>query len=130
MDTFLLTDWITISGDGGVGAGNITSIAQSTDQWLELPEHEDFSFVLEVKQVTGTVTMNVETAPTKQDSSFVAVLTPFAMSVGTRSDSALFSNALVPVSQFLRWRLSNPGGSGVWNATFRLWVSASSYGGT
>ena len=131
MDTFLLTDWITVSGDGGgPGAPNVKSIAQSSDQWLELPEHEDVSFVLEVKSVTGTVTMNFETSPTKQESGFAAMLTPFAMSTGRRADAALFSNALVPLAHFLRWRVSNPGAAGIWDATFRIWVSASSPGGS
>ena len=60
MDSFLVTDFITIRG-----ASTVTEVIQSAEQWLELPEHEDVQFFLEVKDLseeeTGRLRTEIET---------------------------------------------------------------------
>lgn len=129
MHAILLADWTTISADGGAGVSKVTSLAQASSGWLDVGDAEDLTFLLDVREVTGAVTMSYETSPAKDDASFVAMVKPFTLAVGTRAHAALFTNAVVPAARFVRWRLSNPGGSGTWDATFRLWVSTSSPGG-
>jgi hypothetical protein len=119
MDSILLQNWTVISG-----ATTLTSIAQGADSWLDLGDYEDVSFILEVKEVTGTVTMNYETSPSFEDASFIACVTPFTLTTGVRTDRVLAAYASVPVSQYLRWRLTNPGGAGTWDTVFRIWLSA------
>jgi hypothetical protein len=105
------------------GGSALTSIAQGGDHWLDLGDYEDVQFVLEVKEVTGTVTMNYETSPSFEELSFLACVKPFTLATGVRSDTVLAAYAAVPVSQYLRWRLSVAGGSS-WDAVFRIWLSA------
>lgn len=119
MDGTLLQNWVDISGSTA-----LTSITQGADLWFDLGDCEDVSFYLEVKEVTGTVTMNYETGPSAlEDASFLACVVPFTLVTGVRVDRVLASYANVPAAQFVRWRLSNPGGAGSWDAMFRIWIS-------
>ena len=125
MDSFVMTDWLTILGNDG-------SIVQPASGWLELDhdgqEREDVSFFLEVKQASN-VSMSYETSPNAlQESQFVAIVAPFAMSTGVRVDVASADSVAVPAAGLLRWRLTSSGG-GSFSATFRLAVAAHAYGG-
>lgn len=124
MDAQLLTDWITIAGAGS------SPVTQPSTQWLDVPEHEDIVFFLEVKEVAGTVTLAYETSATRDDGSFVALVAPFALAVTTvpRTDAALLAYAEAPLARFVRWRLTGAGTPG-WDAVFRVWVAACSSGG-
>jgi len=125
MDSFLLTDWITIQCDP-----SLTSITQSASTWLDLPDVEDVQLTLDVKEASAganSVTMNYETGATRQDSGFVPLVAPFAMATGVRVDQAPFAIAMNPFARFLRWRLTASSAGSVWQATFRIWVSAHSY---
>ncbi|MGD0530528.1 MAG: hypothetical protein ABSE49_35670 [Polyangiaceae bacterium] len=118
MDSILLQNWVTISADQ-----SLTSIGQGADQWFDLGDYEDIQLILEVTEVTGTVTMNYETSPSFEEASFMACVTPFTIATGVQYNSVLAAYAPVPVAQYLRWRLSSPGGSG-WDVMFRIWLSA------
>ena len=129
MESFLLTDWTTISADGGVGVANVTSVPQSASEWLDLGAFEDATFTLDVREVTGAVSISYETSPTREDGLFVPMLPVVTLAVGVRSDLASFQFASFPLARYVRWRLSNPGAAGTWGATFRVWVAAHGYGG-
>ncbi len=124
MDPCLLSDWIAISG-----SSSVTSITQPASQWKDLADHEDAVFFLEVKELSGTVTMFYESSPTCQDQLFVPVIPAFTMAAGKKVDPALFSTGGFPLCRYLRWRLtgSNAGGA-PWSSTFRIWVALYSYG--
>jgi hypothetical protein len=117
VDSALLQTWLSVGGSSA-----ITSLTQGADLWLDIGDHEDVGFVLEVKAVTGTVTMNYESSPSVEDASFLGCVLPFTITTGVRSDRLLASYALVPPGQYVRWRLSTGGGSS-WNVTFRIWLS-------
>lgn len=123
MDPCLLTDWTSIGGDGSV-----TSITQPASQWKDLPDHEDAVFFLEVKELTGTVTILYESGPTCQDQLFVPVIPGFTMTTGKKVDRALFSTGGFPLCRYLRWRLMGSNAGASWTATFRVWVALYSYG--
>jgi hypothetical protein len=121
VDTFVLQDLTTIQG-----TDTSASIPQSTSGWLELPEHEDLVFYTDVRGTTGTVAISFETAPSRLEQGFVAMIGPITLSgAAVRVDKALFATAVVPVAQFVRWHLT---GSGTpWGATFRVVIAAYSY---
>jgi hypothetical protein len=130
MDGWLLQDFCTISGNF---TGGVASIPQSAHRYLDIGEHEDLVFYLDVRNfaaTTGTVSMAYETAPTQEDQAFLPMVAPFALTgPGVRVDRAFFSTAGIPPARFVRWRLflgGTPTG-GVWDATFRVWVAAYSY---
>lgn len=129
MDGWLLQDFCTISGNA---TGGVTSISQSAHRYLDIGEHEDLVFYLDVRNfaaTTGTLTMAYETAPTQEDQGFLPMVAPFALTgPGVRTDRAFFSSAAVPPARFVRWRLFVTGATGgAWDATFRVWVAAYSY---
>lgn len=116
MDTFLLQDWITIAGHEPV------SIAQSAHQYVDIGRHEDLVFYLDVRECSGGVVASYETAPTRQDGAFFAMIAPITLVAGVRVDRVFFSTAAVPPARFVRWRLS--ASSANCTATFRVWVCA------
>jgi hypothetical protein len=119
MDAALLQSWTTIAG-----TSVIASVPQSAHEYLDIGEHEDLAFYLDVRRLTGGVTINYETSPTAEDSGFLPIIRPFAISaMGLRVDNAFFAFAATPAARFVRWRLSNSGGVN-WNVTFRIWVVA------
>ena len=116
MDTKYLTEWITIRLDTAVLSGT-----QSAAEWLDLHDYEDVTLTLEVAALSGAITMNLETAATRQDSAFVPLVGAFAMATGVRVDAAPASLASFPLARFLRWRLTWPGGgAGAADVTFRI----------
>jgi hypothetical protein len=122
LDAFLLQNWVSINA-----ASALTSVAQGEDDpcgWLDISAYEDVAFHLEVKSVTGTVTMYYDTSPSRDETSFSPLLPGFTMATGVRVDQAIAAHTIPPHAQYLRWRLTNPGGAGSWGALFRIWVSA------
>ena len=125
LDSILLADWTTL-----VGSTSASEIIQPANQWLDLPEHEDVIFFLDVKEVGGTVTMSYETSPSRQSSQFVPMIAPISLSVTSqpRVDRALFAANSFPLARFLRWRVQGSGVGSPWDVTFRIWIVAYSYG--
>jgi hypothetical protein len=121
VDPFLLADWTTIAGAG------TSSVTQPSTQWLDLPDHEDVVFFLEVKEITGAVTIAYETGVTCEEQLFTPMIPSFAIAMGTQVDRALFSTCTFPLCRFLRWRLTGSGTPG-WDCTFRIWIAAYTYG--
>jgi hypothetical protein len=121
MDPFLLTDWTTIAGTGS------SSVTQPSTQWLDLPDYEDAVFFLEVKEITGSVTLAYETGPTCEDRLFVPTIPAFTLAAGRQVDRSLFSTGGFPLCRYLRWKLSGAGTPG-WDCTFRIWIAAYTFG--
>ena len=120
----LLQDWVTIRGDSGAGSPRVTSIAQSAESWLDLGDFEDLVFFLDVREFTNaSLKLGYETSPIKQDGSFLPMVGPFLIAAGQRVDRAFSSMCAVPPARYVRWRLSGPSASGVFDVTFRVWVA-------
>lgn len=123
MESALVQELLTLTAGDGV-----TSLIQSAHQYLDIGQNEDLVFYLDVRNVTGSgVTIAYETSPTPQDSSFLAMIAPVAITAaGLTVSRAAFSTAAVPPARYVRWRAQGPG-SGGWNITFRLWLAAYGY---
>lgn len=126
MRAFVLQDWITIRGASGV-----TFVAQNEVNYAQLDAYQDAVFWLQVSEITtgsGTITMNYETAPIKDESLFAAMgtaaLTTTAITPPTITKVLLSQNPTVPLSRWVRWRLTQSGASSGWDVTFRLLLVA------
>ncbi len=125
MHTFVLQDWITVRGASGI------NITQSESEWLDLTQYEDLTLWIDCKEITGTtVTINIETSPTKDDTLFsamyAATLTTTLVSPSTAAAKILMSSATVPVARYVRWKLVAP--AAAYDATFRVFISANAPG--
>jgi hypothetical protein len=118
MDAQCLQDWITLSA-----AQIVHSLPQSVHEYLDICQHEDLVFYLNVTNVVGTPTLSYETSPTREETTFLPMLAPIALAAGpVRVDRAAFATAAVPPARFVRWRIA--GNNAAWSATFRIWVAA------
>jgi hypothetical protein len=126
MRAFVLQDWVTIRG-----MSTVTSISQNEVQYAQLDAYQDAVFWMQVAEITtgsGTITMNYETAPLKDDSLFAAMasagVTSASMSPPRVNPVILSQNPAVPLSRWVRWRLTQSGATAPWDITFRLLLSA------
>jgi hypothetical protein len=123
MRAFVLQDWVTIRGNTG-----ITPVVQNEAAYLALDAYQDVIFWLQVTEVTvggGTITMNYETAPLKDETLFVAMATVglSTASLTPTVTKVLAAAATNPLSRWVRWRLTTSGTTAPWDVTFRIMVS-------
>jgi hypothetical protein len=139
MESFLLTDWTTISADGGVGVENVTSVPHSASEWLDLGAFEDATFTLDVREVATSflevreiqlggatkVTVTYQTAPTKDASLFVNMTTAVTAATGRTVTLMPQQSVTNPLSRWVRFQLGRTGSPGsAWGLTFRVWLAA------
>jgi hypothetical protein len=129
VHAFVLQDWTTIRGSGD------GSVIQGSDQWPDMTAYQDLQFWLDVREVTltsGSLVIDFETAPTKDEVLFQAMInsTNLVAAAGpiVPPIQALLSNATVPIARWLRWKITASGGASTWDATFRIVCSANSPG--
>jgi hypothetical protein len=124
MHTFILQDWTTIRG------ATSTSIIQGESGWLDLTAYQDCVFWIDTREITGTtVTMTLQTSPSKDEILFSTMVTAFQLALSTTSATvkpALLASAPTPLARFVRWQLTGP--AVTWDATFRILVAANSPG--
>jgi len=126
MFAFLLQDWTTIQ------AGSAT-VTQTEPFWLDTSPYLDLVAFMEVRQVStsgGNLFMAYQTAPTKDEILFTAMndivsTAAVPMSVGVLVAVMLRDTAICPLCHWLRWQLSPVAGITSYEATFRIWISAS-----
>ncbi len=106
------------------GPAPVTTIPQGASSWLDIGDFEDLVFTLDVREWTATTKLVYETAPTKQDASFVAMLPAFVVSVGQRVDRVYTNMSAVPPARYVRWRMTCAPNSGSFDLTFRIWLAA------
>jgi hypothetical protein len=132
MYGFVLQDWITIRGDK-----TITSVPQSESAWLGLSAFEDIVFWLDVRELTlgaaTSVTVNYETAPLKDESLFVSMVSGTVLTAMPTNPTIvkvlLAQNPTVPLGRWVRWRLTTQGSpTSQWDLTFRLLACANAVG--
>jgi hypothetical protein len=120
----VLQDWITVRGGGGSG---VKAVTQSEPCWLDLAGYDDVVLYLDVRELTttGTLSMNYQTSPSRDEASFINMVTVFtlALTPTPRVDPVLASYAAVPLARFLRWSLTTVD-LGTWDATFRILLAA------
>ena len=124
MHTFQVTDWITVRGSNN-------TVTQSESEWLDLTQYEDVFFWIDCKEFTGaTVTMKLQTSPTK-DESFFADIYSQTLAVGivnpaSTGGKCLMSSASIPIARYLRWSVVSA--SAPFDATFRIFITANAPG--
>lgn len=119
MYGFVLQDWITMSFPG-TGA-----VIQNESDWLAFSSFQDIAFWVDVRTVSaGTVTIALQTAPTKDEALFSLITNCSVAAAGsgiTVVKNVLSSNPAVPLSTWVRWSLSP---SVLSTITFRILASA------
>ncbi len=124
MFGYVLQDWLTMRG-----STNTLAVQNETD-WLGFSSFQDIVFWVDVREVTttGTLTLSFETAPTKDEVLFQQ-LTGASIGYPTGSSSVtvktvlLAANPAIPLSTWVRWKLSNSLNA-TWDITFRVLASA------
>jgi hypothetical protein len=120
MHTFILQDYATIRGSNN-------TITQNESGWLDLTPYQDLVFWVDTRELTGTtVTLRLQTSPTKDDLMFADIISSFTLSVGVVQKAALLSAASVPIARYLRWVMT--GTATPYDATIRIYVAANSPG--
>lgn len=120
LDALLVQDWLSLSAAAG-----ITSITQGAERWLEVKTAADAVFYLDVRQPGSGITISYQTAPRREDSSFVTMLSvPLTSTLTTNAGSVLAAYASVPLAKYVRWQLAFTAASSV---TFRLWMATYSF---
>lgn len=102
MYSFVLQDWINLSGTG--------NIIQTEQDWLDLTPFQDIVAWVDVREVGGGFAprLYLETAPSKDDILFVSMMvTPLTLSVAPNPTviQLVMGSTAVPIAQFLRWRV-------------------------
>ena len=122
MRDLLLEDWITIRGQN-----DTVNVTQSSAHWLDVGDLEDFTIFLDVREVSSTAPqMTYQTAPSKNEAAFKAMVPTFTMVTGVRVDRIFTSYAAVPPARWFRWALTH--GGIPWDVTFRIRLAAYAWG--
>jgi hypothetical protein len=105
---------------------SITSVTQPSALWLDLRHARDVTFYFESVSHLNESFLVYETAPTRDANQFraMAEVSTDITTVPLVTKIQLYDNPSVPLARWVRWRLRLQGGTGLWNATFRIIVRA------
>jgi hypothetical protein len=130
MHTFVLQEWTTIRGSS---TGSGLTIAQGEVGWLDLSPFQDLFAWVDIREVTGSVNLFLDTSPTEDENFFVSMtganpVTGVALIAASTPAIVKLPmlTATVPLSRYLRWRLAGP--ASTWDVTMRIVVAANSPG--
>jgi hypothetical protein len=104
------------------GSSSLATITQGEASWLDLCDYDSATFFLDVREVTGAVTLTYQTSPSKDDASFQTLVAPILLATSQRADSALARFAFMPIARYVRWQLTSS--SSPFDATFTIEVAA------
>jgi hypothetical protein len=131
---YLVQDWISIRGST-TGVAGPPPVTQSEADWMSFQPYQDIVFWLEVKSwVSGaltSVTLDYETAPAKDESLFVKMITTTNITAAvSRQDKVLLAqNPTVPLARWVRWKLTwNGTATSEYGICFRLHAAANAVG--
>jgi hypothetical protein len=124
MHGFILQDWTTIRG-----GGSVTTVTQQETDWLDLAPYQDVVFWIDVKEVTSTATLYLQTSPTLDDSFFQSMAAGVARAAAAAPTVLPLlmasTSTTVPLARYVRWQIV---GTTTWDATFRIALAANSPG--
>jgi hypothetical protein len=111
------------------------TVIQSEADWMSFQPYQDIVFWLEVKSWTDggltSVTLDYETAPAKDESLFVKMITTTAITAPvSRQDKVLLAqNPTVPLARWVRWKLTwNGTSTSEYGLCFRIHAAANAVG--
>src|SRR5438105_1472522 len=121
MHTFILQDYTTIRG------ATSTTVTQNESGWLDLSQFQDVIAWVDVRELTTSATLKIQTSPVKDEIMFQDMYSA-AAAVGVVAPpiKVLMSAASVPLARYVRWQLV--GGAATWDLTFRILIAANSPG--
>lgn len=119
MQSCLLQDWTTLSGDSTAAAADVI---QDAERWQSLAGARELMLYLQCTGKTGTPRLFYETSPNRDTQLFrtLAVITPTISAAPTITSVLLWSAPSLPVAKWVRWRVKNDVGAGVWSLTLRI----------
>lgn len=133
MYGYLVQDWLTIRGSSLMLSP--PTVIQSEADWMSFQPYQDIVFWLEVKSWTDggltSVTLDYETAPAKDESLFVKMITTTAITAPvSRQDKVLLAqNPTVPLARWVRWKLTwNGTSTSEYGLCFRIHAAANAVG--
>ncbi|CAN5425321.1 hypothetical protein BH09MYX1_BH09MYX1_58480 [soil metagenome] len=120
MYGYVLQDWLTI------GNSATTTVIQNESDWLALSSFQDVAFWIDVRSVSaGTVTLAIQTAPTKDDALFSQMTNCSVAATSTPAitvvKNILSTNPAFPLATWVRWTLTPSVAATI---TFRILASA------
>jgi hypothetical protein len=122
MRTDILQKWTTVRGSTG-----ITVVTQDEEEWLDLCDCPDAVIWTDCREVSGVVTLAIQSAPTKDDALFGSIVAPTALSaLATPTIARTMRGAvsIAPLARWVRWQLLG-GSTSNWDATFRIRIGRS-----
>jgi hypothetical protein len=133
MECILMQEWITLRG----ASSGVSSITQNDECWLDLSPYTDIVAWIGVRDVTipGTgfsVYLDIQTATVRDELYFLSMIGSPGQSLATNGGgpptviNLARDFAVVPLSRWLRWKLSISDASptAAWDATFCVWIAA------
>lgn len=133
MFGYTLQDWTTIRSQDAS-----TKIIQNESDWMGFSSFQDMVFWIDTREATipsgGTISLALRTAPSKDEPLFQTMYTasfvagsyvPGLVGAGASLPKVILAQGpSVPLATWVRWELSMAGGSGSWDLTFRVLLSA------
>jgi len=113
MKPIVMQDWVTIKGTAN------NSVIQDATKWLQTGPYQDMFFYIDVRELSNITTINIETAPSRDDVLFQAAVSA-AVTIGTNFKTALLTvgGTTPPIGAWTRWKCVAP--AAVWDLTFRI----------
>lgn len=125
MYGFVLQDWVSVKS-----LTSAAPIIQNESDWLGFSSFADIAFWIDIRAFstsTGTLLLELQTSPTKDDGLFKTMNSVSPVVVGTPISpipkTLLASNPAVPLATWVRWIIT-PSASATWDITFRILASA------
>jgi hypothetical protein len=114
MQPIIMQPWLTVRGNG-------VTIIQDASEWIRSAPFQDMFFSVDVREITGAVTLAIETAPARDEPLFQPAVSAFTPLVGNNFKQVLMSNAAInaPISEWVRWKVVIPVGA-TNDITFRI----------
>lgn len=114
--SMLLQDWITVKGQ----SGSVT-VTMPAGSWPDLSGVLDVMLHTEISAYSGSGgQIAFQTAPARDDGLFEDMDTVAFTQSSPAITIVRFSSATVPVSRFVRWKIS---AAAAWEVTFRVWMT-------
>jgi len=130
MFGYVLQDWTTIRAQS-----NTVTVVQNESDWMGFSSFQDMVFWIDTREATlpasSNIALSIQTSPTKDEVLFQTMVTAnfapasYAAGLVTPLPKVILAQGpSVPLATWVRWSLALTAGTGAWDLTFRILVSA------